>query len=235
MDYRKPPIIEAIIEFQFAGDCSPQIRGKVARRLKKSYPFEESIQEIIVEGAGIAMRQAVSPMGIRLSSSDRASIFSLSSTPSLLPPMAEIRSSSFSASQLAPYVGWDDFIVRFFEGWAVVEKHTGHRKLNRIGVRYVNRIDIPGTIENPTSWVRIGPTLPDDFEKPLGFALSATIPVGDARANLGTAIVQSPLPHHASIMLDRNETRREILEDFRIKKNSIFESCITDEARRLFQ
>ena len=245
MLYRKPPITEAVIEFQFAGDCSPSNRKKIAHKLKPLYPIDEVLRSTIVEVGPGGVGPSVSEVGTKLSSWDCDEIVNLFGRIAN-PAGGEVRPAVFSASQLAPYCGWDAFLSRFGDNWAVAESILGHRKLSRIGVRFINRIDIPGEIDDVGRWVQAGPTLPARLPRPTAFTLHTVLPLDEAQANILVATAPSPLPHHSAILLDidvytggaiddQPEARLEILQDFRVKKNHIFESCITDAARDLFK
>ncbi|WP_282758977.1 TIGR04255 family protein [Komagataeibacter saccharivorans] len=248
MNYARPPITEAVIEFQFAGECGESERAKVARKLKTRYPVAESRQEITFESGSSGANQHVKTVGLKLSSDDRTEIITLSdprSSPVGLPIVIE-KYGAFSASQLAPYCGWASFSSRFAEDWSIVEKIIGWRKLQRIGVRFINRIDIPGEISDPRRWVSIEPALPAQFPRPTSFNMRTVIPVDSAQANLLVGTAPSPLPRHSAILLDidiytvssigdQAGERLEILKYFHDKKNWIFESCITDDTRRLFK
>jgi uncharacterized protein (TIGR04255 family) len=247
MNYTKPPIIEAVIEFQFTGDYDEGARAKIVRKLKKRYPVAESIQEITLEAGPTGANQSVRTIGLKLSSQDRSECVTLiSSVPPTPIAGAEPRPAAFAVSQLAPYCGWNSFCQRFSEDWAIVEKVIGKRKLLRIGVRFINRIDIYGEIDDPQHWVLAGPTLPAQFARPKVFNMHAVVPIDSAQVNLLVGTVPSPLPHCSSIVLDidiyttdvisdQTAERLEILNNFRSKKNWIFESCITDAARELFK
>lgn len=244
MTYTTPPIVESVIEYQFAGDVSESDRSRIAKKLKKRYPSEEIIQEIILEGSQNVMRQSMSAVGTKLSSKDRTEILTLSGASR--PGPDQFGPATFSASQLAPYCGWEAFLGRFALEWAAVEQVIGHRKLQRIGVRYINRIDIPGKIDNPSHWIKFGTRLPDNISPATAFTMQLVIPLDNAQCNILIGIAPSPLPHHSGIIFDidvytiagisdKNEDRIKILHEFREKKNYIFESGITDAARELFK
>lgn len=249
MQYSKPPITEAVIEFRFAGDCPQAARKKISRRLSKTYPIEEVQRRLTVKASLVGIegvQQSVTEVGLKRWSHDRTEVATLSDeNRNAESPAQDAQPAAFSASQLAPYCGWESFCNRFLEGWSEVEKVIGHRKLLRIGVRFINRIDIRGAIEEPKRWVLIGPVLPRRLPKPAAFTLHTVLPLELGQANVVAATTASPLPHHSAIVLDidiyttaaisdRHADRLEILKEFRTRKNDIFESCITDETRGLF-
>ncbi|MHB9102848.1 MAG: TIGR04255 family protein [Sulfuricella sp.] len=80
--------------------------------------------------------------------------------------------SSFNLSQLAPYPGWDNFFDRFVRDWSIWKRTIGFQKISRIGVRYINRIDIPvtGTITKYEEFLNIYPKLPESLDPIFGYS-----------------------------------------------------------------
>jgi uncharacterized protein (TIGR04255 family) len=157
--------------------------------------------------------------------------------------------SAFVISQLAPYPGWDSFLNRFSRDWAVWKRFIGFREITRIGVRYINRIDIPisGSVVEFEAYLNVFPKLPDVFPPVNAYAVQAVLPMEDIRCKLtlNSAAVPSPILDHASFVFDqdiareidppqRDEAIYELLNEIRIQKNKIFEACITNRARELF-
>lgn len=240
MPYARPPIIEAVIELRFAATSSQPVIEAAARRLRDDYLFSD--QENVVQFKLEPMAQKAEPstlwLGVKLSSMDR--------TDSVL-----FRQDAFICSRLAPYTGWDDFFARTVRAWEVWRKSAGYTALSRIGVRYVNRIDIPlgnETLVQTEDYLNIFPKSPDDLVTPMsGYAMQVTRPLGvdDCVLTLNTATVPPPLIGFASIVLDldvfketslpqRDDEMWSLLTRMRGYKNRIFESCITDRARALF-
>ena len=123
--------------------------------------------------------------------------------------------------------------------------------ISRIGVRYVNRIDVP--IENEglvefEEYLNVFPKSPAELDAPLtAYAMQVVRPLGadDCALSLNTATVAPPLIGFASIALDldvyreanlprRDDEMWDIVTQFRSHKNRIFEACITDKTRALF-
>jgi uncharacterized protein (TIGR04255 family) len=238
MAYAKPPITEAVIELRYKEAVEPAMVDKVANLLSKEYPFDEPQQalEILVEQNGTRLETRY--LGKKLSSVDRTDIFVLGL-------------QSFVSSRLAPYTGWDEFSARTKSGWALWRDHIGNRELSRIGVRYVNRIDIPvqrGEIIDVDKYLNLRPNAPNLGGPMSAFTVQINRPLGvdDCQLLLTSATVPSPLLGFASFLLDLDVSREsnlpwrpedvmDLLDLMRGHKNQIFESCVTDEARKLFQ
>src|SRR5262249_40067272 len=122
----------------------------------------------------------------------------------------------------------------------------------RIGIRYINRIDIPikqSEILDIEAYLRFVPRVPDFSKRPFsGFWTQVTKPTDLPHWNVSvtsTIVSPAPLINHVSVALDidvfrseqipgRDAELWECVDAVRSLKNAIFESCITDEARRLF-
>jgi uncharacterized protein (TIGR04255 family) len=158
--------------------------------------------------------------------------------------------AQFVVAQLAPYPGWIDFFGRFVRDWEVFKKATGYRKISRIGVRFINRLDIRivGKLIEESEYLNLGPKLPDSFGPFTAYGLQAQFPPDEAacRLTINSSSVPSPLLDHGSFLLDldiardrappqNDEEIYRLLHEIRVKKNAAFEACITAKARELFQ
>jgi len=239
-NYKRPPITEAVIELRFADQQPKDSIDKAAARIKRTYFHQEPISErsyLLNMETGDHQASLVFE-GHKLSSMDRTEI-------------VLIKTSAYSSSQLAPYVGWDRFVARAKGDWSEIRGVIGPKKINRVGVRYINRLDIPGALKkeiDPTEYLLAAPNLPTLDWKPLKkYLMQINRPEtqGDPGVTLNSGIVPSPLVGHLSILLDIDVFREtEIPPDedklwtmiatFRDEKNAVFETSITDAARALF-
>lgn len=242
--YKKPPITEAVIEIRF-GD--PPIDAadldKASTRFAASYPFKQAVKNLDV-AVGVPARLEDRPtaevrerVGHRLLSNDPSEIL-------LLWPFA------FVVSQLAPYPGWDIFFGRFERDWTNWKKVVGFRKVSRVGVRFINRIDVPitdGIIEE-SEYLNVYPQLPDALGQITGYGVQVQSPIRDMGCNLviNSAAVPSPLLGHGSFLVDidiamdinapqSDEEIYKLLNQIRGKKNDVFEACFTPKAKDQFQ
>jgi uncharacterized protein (TIGR04255 family) len=157
--------------------------------------------------------------------------------------------TSFVFSQLAPYPGWDDFFERFVRDWALWKKAVSYHKISRVGVRYINRIDIPitGDVIHYEEFLNVYPRIPDEVGPVFtyGIQTQAPCPEIDGRITINSASVPSPLLGYSSFIFDQDiyketnipqtdESLYKLLNQIHVKKNAVFEACITDRARELF-
>ena len=123
------------------------------------------------------------------------------------------------------------------------------QRIVRVAVRYVNRIDIPLPLGDFNEYLRTVPEVSPDLPQGLaGYFMRLEIPMDDikSRCLVNEAIIEPSVPNVVSVVLDIDVFRTEdlpteedeiwsFIEDLRARKNSVFEACITDKARELFQ
>ena len=160
-----------------------------------------------------------------------------------------IRNLSFLVSQLAPYTGWEQFKSRIIRDWDTWRSAVSFRPIERVGMRYINRIDLPiaGPLVQYEDYVTVYPALPALLDPCAYHSVNVRVLLKDIESelNLKSAVVPSPLPNHLAIVVDLDIARmyqtppsdKELYSyicQARIKKNEIFEACITQKARELF-
>jgi uncharacterized protein (TIGR04255 family) len=240
--YKQPPITEAVIEIRFAVPNEDATIAKASADFKSHYPQENTVTNVAVQlylptGPEIkTAAQTLEKSGYRRSSTDQTQLL-------LLWP------DNFVISQLAPYPGWDAFFERFSRDWEIWKRAIGYRKISRIGVRYINRIDIPlsGPFLQYEQFLNIYAHLPESLGPVSSYAVQAQMPLPKigCKLTLNSGIVPSPVLRHVSFVFDQDIGNEEtppqndegiykLLNEIRVKKNSVFESCVTDQARRLF-
>lgn len=236
MQYTRPPIVEAVIEFRLDPPIDDDAIGKVANKLKLDYPNVGDESQVAVQVSPEGMKQIPSFRGKRLTSDDQADII-------------VIRTNTYACMRLAPYCGWDRFVKMAQDGWEIVTRTIGRRAIQRVGVRYINRLDIPGEgVVNEEEYLSLYPKAPDlDWGPMSNYVVQMTRPlnVDGCRVNINSGATPSPLMAHQSILLDidvyaaglnlrRDDELWDLVGKIRGHKNRIFESCVTDKARALF-
>jgi uncharacterized protein (TIGR04255 family) len=239
--YKRPPITEAVIEIRLEQELSRDVVDKLNVRFGADYPFSTRFGAVGVN-LDLLGRQAIfdeQASGYKLTSSDQTDILLVAAT-------------HFSCSRLAPYNGWEAFRARAQSEWKICKKITGYRKIQRLGVRYINRIDIPNGVEDkikPEIYFRVYPETPNMDVMPAiaGFTMQLIGTPGPDNCKLviNSGLVPSPLVGHTSVLLDldlsldRDVPQKEgelwdRIEAMRVYKNNAFEACITDSTRELF-
>ncbi|MEO6198733.1 MAG: TIGR04255 family protein [Sphingomicrobium sp.] len=236
--YPNPPITEAVIEVKFDAAALDDERRHVSAKVAEFYP-NDSVSEhqavhLDMERKRVELRTDSSVY--RRSSHDESEIL-------LLGPQ------NFLLSQLAVYPGWDYFFGRFRRDWEIWRKAMGYRKIARIGVRFINRIDVPmeGTEVHHEQYLNLRIKMPDEFELIGDYSLHVEVPLLETKclALINSASVPSPVPGFASFVIDIDIGRNidvpqkdadmfDVLNQIRVQKNALFEASITDSAREKF-
>jgi uncharacterized protein (TIGR04255 family) len=239
--YPKAPITEGVIHVSAASAASPEQLQKLVKRLAKDYPQEETLSAINVAinttGGAVTVQQET--QGYRVKSIDQADI-------------VLILADGVAAARLQPYPGWEHLRERAQTAWAEWRRSVTSSAPKRIGIRYINRIDVPikqAEILDIDDYLQFAPRIPDFSKRPMnGFLVQATRPtdVEHWSATVTSSVVSPPpLINHVSLVLDIDIFRTEqipgrdsdlwnCIDAIRPLKNAIFEACITDEARKLF-
>ena len=242
--YSKSPITEAVIELRFEQVINPDEAMRVAKRFRASYPHWEDVPEYGVH-VHLPQQLGAEPRAV---ATNTVTSFKLTA-----PDAGEIvvvATDHISVSQLAPYPGWDHFFDRFTRDWRTFKEHAGYRRIQRIGVRFINRLDLPfidGKIEQ-ADYLTVYPQLPEQISTFLSYGMQVQIPSPHIAGMLtiNTAVVPSFLLGHGAIMFDldlsidrdipqNDDAIYDLLDRIRVEKNRMFELCITDRARDLFR
>jgi uncharacterized protein (TIGR04255 family) len=240
MIYKRPPIVEAVIEVQVGTPIAKETLDKLQRQFLENYPAPPQMEtqydfQLSEEKANFQARLSA----YKLTSADGANIV-------LIGP------SRIGTVRLAPYEGWDAFVTRARDNWDLWKRAVGWQRITRIGVRYINRIDIPNPSEAPIELAEYSTVSP---RMPTGIGLSAmgnfTVNTVAAIGNAGHQLIlnvgamPSPLVKTQSFMLDidvsldqglpqNDEGLWSVVNGIREIKNTIFEACVTPKSRHLF-
>jgi uncharacterized protein (TIGR04255 family) len=239
--YSAPPIIDAIIELRFEDALSDALRERASKKFAATYPLVElgTHQEIGVEikPDGIAVRTTVQERITKRRSVD---------TPGVL----QFGNHILGVATGAPYGGWPELFDRFCRDWGVAKKIWKYRRIVRIGVRYINRIDLErnesGLIEYER-YLNLRINLPETFPPISNYELGFQSAIEEIKCGVSvrSGIAPPAVPGRVSFTLDVDVKRNlevpqkdadvfELLAAMRKAKNDLFETFITDEARELF-
>ncbi|WP_162184713.1 TIGR04255 family protein [Sphingomonas hengshuiensis] len=238
--YSSPPIIEAVIEVRFGEPAKDTRLLKASDWLKPRYS-NVSIEEQIEANVDFPTRHAEFVSGgrrYRHSSDDLADAVVLSHT-------------GVAWTRLAPYEGWDQFLSRASQELKSVLKALASPRLTRIGLRFINRIDVPSDIDGLAHYeeyinyrIEAGPLM----EPSMGYQwlIRSHHSNHNLIAILQSATVPPEIPGTSAFTLDidiasvenvpqSSDTVSEKLGHMRELKNDIFEAGITEKARELYR
>ena len=241
--YRKPPVIEALCEIVFSGSSwDDTVPGLFYERIKNNYP---SKRQRTVQQAQITLGPEQAFAGVRH-----------------LPPVMQFASDEkhrviqvardlLVVNQLTPYPHfweWEPDIVRCFR---IYRELAQPKKVARLGLRYLNRVVLPGPRVLLEDYFRVYPSLPEEVGEAHGsFLLRVEVP---QRADGHTVLItfgSAPAPPDeeaaVAFMLDLYDIREiqdaidedTMMEEVRRAHENIvvaFENSITGRLRGLFE
>jgi uncharacterized protein (TIGR04255 family) len=245
--YSKAPITEAVIDFLMASMVPQSDQDRIVARLRNDYPHVSDLQEMAVDldvtGGSLRIDQKL--RGHKLMSDDRLDT-------------ATVQPNRLTISRLAPYTGWEALEARARADWNTWRRFAGHKNILRIGVRFINRIDIPAKTTKSllstaasadlSRYVRLLAQDPVNAGTPIDSYLIQIIrpsKLDNWKHSITSTLVTPPaLVNYISILLDIDVFRQndiphhpdrlfETLNEARLIKNDIFERCITDDTRTL--
>lgn len=239
--YPKAPITEAIIDLkvELPSTATLDHLKAVNEGFKQAYPIvkpRELVHGQIEFGQGLKTSASTKKIGFAFCSADGRQIY-------------QARLDGFTMSRLAPYESWELFRCEARRLWEAYRSSTRPVRIKRLAVRYVNRLDLPLPFSDFNEYLRTIPELSPDLSQRLsGFFMHLESPQEDLNslALINETIVGAPGPDIVSVVLDIDVFRdRDVpssedaiwsfFEQLRVRKNEIFEACITEKARRLFQ
>jgi uncharacterized protein (TIGR04255 family) len=238
--YPRAPITEAIIELR----VTPR-EGLDIAALRQA---GNSFRDYPVEG----LFEATSQFEIVPGADPRASVEKRQTGYVMVDKQAgrvvQFRLNGFLFSKLAPYGEWATFRGAAHDFWSVYRQEVQPQRIEQLGVRYVNRIDIPKTKVDLREYLRTYPFLADGLPQAVGgyfMQLSISMPELPGQMIINQAGVPPARDGETAILLDIDIFSNqdvpqddpaiwEFFEELHRRKNDVFEACITDSARKLF-
>ena len=163
--------------------------------------------------------------------------------------LLQLRHQGIAFNMFAPYPGWERFRSGAQETWRAVEGVFPIEHIARIGVRYVNRINLPDEELSLGEFLNTAPTVPSTISTSLaGFFLRLLIPdpASQARAimRVGIEPPSSQRVNQQVLTIDIDATLDgpidsgevwNLIDQLRDFKNRLFFESITDRTRELFR
>lgn len=240
------PIVEAVVDIRARAE-EPWEESAIQARLKAQlpdYPQVDSHREFRHEfkvAPGQGPQQTLLDLGwkgLRLQSPDGRHI-------------AQFNRDGFVFSRLHPYEGWKQLTDEGMRLWKIYREIAQPSEVQRLGLRFINRILLPPNEVNFEDYLKIPPKPPNGLDLPFyGLFYNETLAVtGHPYAiNIIRALqaFQSPDPDRVAIILDNDVYtvepfgfQQEILErrlvEMRWLKNKAFFGIISDKALETFQ
>lgn len=239
--YKSAPITEAVIEIRVQPAARHEALTELATGLKSAFPKQAPMhffQLGIAHQPGNPVQQSLreTPIGYRLTNEAESRVL-------------QLRQDTFVYSHMAPYSDWETFKSEARPLWQQYRTTCAASNLQRCALRYINRIDIPAATIEPEDFFWLYPNVPAELpqQNVIGSSLRLMMPQEDLNcvANIRQRLGDRVTPGHISFVLDIDIFRLDIgdwnddevwrfFEDLRNRKNQIFEACITDRTRELF-
>jgi uncharacterized protein (TIGR04255 family) len=235
----RAPITEAMIDIRVeqAPGASPDDLRALHPFLAVDYPqiAERKSLAVRIRGADPQMvtRSAPTPDGFFFKSTDGRQV-------------VQARSDGFAFSRLRPYKSWSGLRLEAQRLWDQYARVTKPARIVRVGVRYVNRIDLPQPF-NTDDYFRTTLHLPDELPQLISsmfLRFSLMYPEGTADVTL--AIASDTPPDAVAVIFDIDVSRElslapastevwALLDRFRLVKNDIFFNSLTPRTLELFR
>lgn len=239
--YGYSPIIEVVCEFRFepGEPWDLTVPGLVYQKLKDVFPKKvtRSRLDIDVPSTGRRAQRTWFPGNFVQFQQPRGKA------------LVQLARNLISVNHLKPYPKWEKFLPLIRLGYDAYCEVASPAGLRRVGLRYINRIELPGkTIEFEDYFdfrPFLGAGLPQDF---VSFLLAVETPFEDERDILRLQFrPDSEQPESKSaVVLDLDyilvrpkditlDKSFDWLEEAHGHLETAFEGCITDKLRELFR
>lgn len=240
MHYKKAPILEAVLEFRWPsskalGELKAVLESSVFEGFEAPKPRVQFETALKIDENGISHNHNQRPLGFEVTLRDGSEIVFL-------------EEQKFVFAQRAPYDRWEYFSGKALALLTPTVAALDVTEFSRVGLRFINRIDIPEPKIDTDEYVTISFNGPRD-DRGIIEEFQMRVVKPSEREGLRYALVlatmASPLPKHSSILLDIDVFTREpipatgekfmhMLGEMRSEKNDIFQKCITEKTIELF-
>lgn len=240
--YKNPPIVEALCELYFEPrDWDDTVPGAFYGRIQGQFTIKEQLigsEAEINVGPGPETKVGVRPLPprMRFFTPTRDRLIQLA--PNLL-----------VVNKLRPYTSFEDWVRTLEEALGHYHEVVPGAAVTKVGVRYLNRITVPGTRVELERYFRVIPVIPESLGKDHGtflLRLELLVPEGGHSLLLSFGTAPRERPDSLTFLLDLYDTWNpdspqpvdQVMAHIRLAHDHIqaaFEQNITDELRQLFQ
>jgi len=239
--YKNPPIVEALCEFRFEPSLpwDLAIPGLVYERVRDNFPKRRQVRALetsISAGHDGVEQQVRTTDRMQFLREDEKALIQVG--PDLL-----------AVNHLRPYPTWQEFLPLIQRGLDAYCKTAAPKGIRRIGLRYINRIEIPGQGIELEDYFEfrpfVGPQLPQDLGT---FIVGIQVPYEDLRDTLRLQLANVSIEtlDTVALMLDLDYFLARpgevpldnVFEWVNVAHSRIeeaFEACVTDRLRQMFE
>lgn len=239
--YKNAPVIEALCEFKFQPESKWDytIPGLIYEKVRAQFPErkQENLLAFEFEPQEKGIHQRVKGPGIKMQFRRADGKALVQVAPNLL-----------AVNQLKPYPTWPEFRKMILEAYSTYIEVAQPNGIERIGLRYINQIDVPEKSFAIERYLHTFPHFPRGYpEDYSNLLLRAEFPY-ETEQEVLILILASALSNEGEFsrfILDIDYGMPKIVEmalkeiDERLERahtriEQVFEASITDETRRLF-
>lgn len=242
--FPRAPIVEALLDVRV--ELPPSVGSETLAsfhsQIARDFPTREVRKTVtgqleLKAGADPVTRTLVADAGYLFRSRDGLRV-------------VQARRDGFSFSRLKPYTTWDEVVGEAEKLWRSYAALTRPKRVVRLALRYINRIEIPRPVDSLEDYLLIGPAIPKGMlQAPSGFFLRLALsdPHSQSSAIVTETIDEvASTPKLLSIILDIDVSRpvnlagsgtelSKSLAPLRSYKNLVFSSSITERCKELFR
>jgi uncharacterized protein (TIGR04255 family) len=244
--FKNPPIQEALLDIQVT--LSPDLKLETLKGFHEGLEtrFPE-MQERVSWEQGFQIAGAGETQAIRSSRSVDGYLFVSKSEGKVV----QARRDGFTFNKLKPYSNWETFNSEARELWGRYVSLVHPISVQRIALRYLNRISLPLPVRDLRDYCLLFPDLPPALPQGMSeFFLRVTLPAADAPCAANVTLTFEPpapcatalnliLDNEASYVFGSLSVDTEAiwskLTQLRDLKNKVFDASLTEETRKLFR
>lgn len=233
---RNAPIVEAVMELRvtqregFSVESMKPLSARFADRFPKESNLRMATGEFKVANGKPSGGLREVPYGFRFDSADGRKIIQCSL-------------DTFSFSWLAPYSSWEEFVGAGLSVWTEYLSCVKPVAVSRIGIRFVNRIELDVDGLDFDDYFLTTPRIPEGLPQTLAaFVGRVTVPIADSGSFCSVAMALdtgNKRENSASVVLDVDVFRtlslkpddaaiQATIDSFREIKNTAFFGMITE-------
>jgi uncharacterized protein (TIGR04255 family) len=241
--YPNPPIQEALVEVRFSNDgrWDWTIPGRYWEQVRQEYDMAPKSEPILT----VQARQQASHLSAHAAGGVGRVLLTRSSDAGLI----GLSPNALSVHVLRPYLGWAEFRERLARALDAYLKIQEDALVERVGVRYVNQIIIPGRTLDINDWFTASPALPPGLNLPINSLMSRVETTFDDTSRLSITLATTAhtnVDEHAFVLdmdlswspqapVPLTEDVYHIIDLLHDREGTTFEAMITPDTRELFQ
>lgn len=238
--YKNSPIAEALCEFRFEPSVpwDLTIPGLVYEKIRETFPKKRQakVLETSLSGGRESIQQQVKMTErIQFLRGDEKAL-------------VQVGSNLLAVNHLKPYPTWQEFLPLIRQGFNAYLEVATPTVIQRIGLRYINRIEIPGQRIELEDYFEFYPFIAPNLPQDLGSFIVGIVVPYDSRDSLRLQITTAPIerPNTVAVLLDLDyflaqpgqvslDKVFEWVEVAHTRVEEAFEACITDRLRQIFE